>query len=100
MRKGFRNNDIAIVIEHRYLWATQENAQEILQVLSAFFVDVEEEAEKNKESEMIEKDVQRTIEVGQDAIKVPLQSQVREDQLNESHGSHDDRNRYLKLLRV
>ena len=103
------------------LWAAFEDAQEILEELSAFYVEVGEDTGKNeafKESETIEKDVQRAIEAGQNAIKVcackvvdmktPLsknttdryEQSAREDQLNESHHSHNDRNRYLKPLKV
>ena len=103
------------------LWAAFEDAQEILEELSAFYVEVGEDTGKNeafKESETIEKDVQRAIEAGQNAIKVrackvvdmntPLsknttdryEQSAREDQLNESHHSHSDRNRYLKPLKV
>ena len=55
------------------LWAAFEDAQEILEELSAFYVEVGEDTGKNeafKESETIEKDVQRAIEAGQNAIKV------------------------------
>ena len=55
------------------LWAALEYAQEILEELSAFYVEVGEDTGKNeafKESETIEKDVQRAIEAGQNAIKV------------------------------
>ncbi|CAH3169018.1 unnamed protein product [Pocillopora meandrina] len=52
---------------------TLEDAQEILEELSAFYVKVGEHTGKNeafKKSETIEKDVQRAIEAGQNAIKV------------------------------
>ncbi|CAH3159991.1 unnamed protein product [Pocillopora meandrina] len=52
---------------------TLEDAQEILEELSAFYVEVGEDTGKNqafKKSETIEKDVQRAIEAGQNAIKV------------------------------
>ena len=57
------------------MWAALEDAQEILEELSAFYVEVGEDTGKNeafKESENIEKDVdvRRAIEVGQSAIKV------------------------------
>ena len=111
--------DIESMIEQ--LWAALEDAQEILEELSAFYVEVGEDTGKNeafKESETIEKDVQRAIVEGQNAIKVrackvvdmntPLsenttdryEQSAREDQLNESHHSHNDRNRYLKPLKV
>ena len=66
----------------------------------------------------MEKDVQRAIEAGQNAIEfrackvmkmnTPLienttdryEQSAREDQLNESHQSHKDRNRYSKPLKV
>ena len=63
--------DIESMIEQ--LWAALEDAQEILGELSAFYVEVGEDTGKNeafKESETIEKDVQRAIEAGQNAIKV------------------------------
>ena len=98
------------------LWAALEYAQEILEELSAFYVEVGEDTGKNeafKESETIEKDVQRAIEAGQNATKVrackvvnlntPLSENTTdryEDQLNESDHSHNDRNRYLKPLKV
>ncbi|RMX60486.1 hypothetical protein pdam_00001469 [Pocillopora damicornis] len=52
---------------------TLEDAQEILEELSAFYVEVGEDTGKNetfKKSETIEKDVQRAIEAGKNAIKV------------------------------
>ena len=111
--------DIESMIEQ--LWAALEDAQEILGELSAFYVEVGEDTGKNeafKESETIEKDVQRAIEAGQNAILVrackamnmntPLSENMtdryeqlaREDQLNESHHRPNDRNRYLKPLKV
>ena len=111
--------DIESMIEQ--LWAALEDAQEILGELSAFYVEVGEDTGKNeafKESETIEKDVQRAIEAGQNAIKVrackvvnmntPLsenttdryEQSAREDQLKESHHSHNDRNWYLKPLKA
>ena len=63
--------DIESMIEQ--LWAALEDAQEILEELSAFYVEVGEDTGKNeafKKSETIEKDVQRAIEAGQNAIKV------------------------------
>ena len=106
--------DIESMIEQ--LWAALEYAQEILEELSAFYVEVGEDTGKNeafKESETIEKDVQRAIEAGQNATKVrackvvnlntPLSENTtdrHEDQPNESHHSHNDRNRYLKPLKV
>ena len=111
--------DIESMIEQ--LWAALEDAQEIVEELSAFYVEVGEDTGKNeafKESETIGKDVQRAIEARQNTIKVrackvvnmntPLsenttdryKQSAREDQLNESHHSHNDRNRYLKPLKV
>ena len=63
--------DIESMIEQ--LWAALEDAQEILEELSAFYVEVGEDTRKNeacKKSETIEKDVQRAIEAGKNAIKV------------------------------
>ena len=63
--------DIESMIEQ--FWAALEDAQEILGELSAFYVEVGEDTGKNeafKKSETIEKDVQRAIEAGQNAIKV------------------------------
>ena len=63
--------DIESMIEQ--LWAALEDVQEILGELSAFYVEVGEDTGKNeafKKSETIEKDVQRAIEAGQNAIKV------------------------------
>ena len=63
--------DIESMIEQ--LRAALEDAQEILEELSAFYVEVGEDTGKNeafKESENIEKDVWRAIEVGQNAMKV------------------------------
>ena len=111
--------DIESMIEQ--LQAALEDVQEILGELSAFYVEVGEDTGKKeafKKSETIQKDVQRAIEAGQNAIKVrackvmnmnsPLsenttdryEQSAREDQLNESHHSHNDRNRYLKPLKV
>ena len=103
------------------LWAALENAQEILEELSAFYVEVGDDSGKNeafKESETIEKEVQEAIEAGQDAIKVHATKTVninrsssenttdlyeqpaRQYQLNKSHVNHDDRNRFLKPLKI
>ena len=63
--------DIENMIEQ--LWAALEDVQEILGELSAFYVEVGEDTGKNeafKKSETIEKDVQRAMEAGQNAIKV------------------------------
>lgn len=65
--------DIKSVIEP--LWAALEDAQEILEEITAFYVEVEvkEQAVKKEpfeESEAIKRDVKRTIEAGQNAIKV------------------------------
>ena len=110
--------DIESMIEQ--LRAALEDAREILEELSAFYVEVGEDTgkiEAFKESETIEKDVQRAIEAGQNAIKVRAckvvnmntalsenttdcyEQSAREDQLNESHHSQNDRNRYLKALK-
>ena len=99
------------------LWAALENAQQILEKLSAFYVEVGDDSGKNeafKESETIEKEVQKVIEAGQDAIKVRAAKTVninrpssenttdryeqpaQQYQLNKSHDNHDDRNRILK----
>ena len=92
------------------LWAALENAQEVLEELSAFYVEVGEESgqtEVFEESETIEKDVQKAIEAGQDAIKdracktVSMnrpfcensmdryEQPTRQHQPNESHSNHD-----------
>ena len=63
--------DIESMIEQ--LWAALEDVQEILGELSAFYVEVEEDTGKEeafKKSETIQKDLQRLIEAGQNAIKV------------------------------
>ena len=63
--------DIESMIEQ--LWAALEDVQEILGELSAFYVEVGEDTGKKeafKKSEIIQKDVQRAIEAGQNAIKV------------------------------
>ena len=63
--------DIESMIEQ--LWVALEDAQEILGELSAFYVEVEEDTGKEeafKKSETIQKDLQRLIEAGQNAIKV------------------------------
>ena len=111
--------DIESVIEQ--LWAALENAQEVLEELSAFYVEVGEESGKTEvfeESETIEKDLEKAIELGQNAIKVracktmsmnrPLSENsvdhyelsTRQYQSNESHSNHDNRNRFLKPLKV
>ena len=62
---------IESVIKH--LWTALENAQEILEELCAFYVEIGDESGKNKtfdETETIEKEVQKAIETGQNAIKV------------------------------
>ena len=63
--------DIESAIEQ--MWAALEDAQEISEELTAFYVEVEEEAGKKEifeESETIKRDLQRTIEAGKNAIKV------------------------------
>ena len=93
------------------LWAAQENAQEILEELSAFYFEVGDDSGKNEafeESETIQKEAQKAIEAGQDAMNVSAAKTVKinrsssektmdrceqpagEYQLNESHGNHDD----------
>ena len=54
------------------LWAALEDVQEILEELTAFYVEFEEAANKEafEESETIEREVQKTIEAGQNAIEV------------------------------
>ena len=110
---------IESVIEQ--LWTALENAQEILEELSAFYVEIGDESGKNEtfdETETIEKEVQKAIETGQNAIKVRASKTVnmnkslwenttdsdeqptRRYQENEIHGIHDDRNRFLKPLRI
>ena len=62
---------IESVIEQ--LWTALENTQEILEELSAFYVEIGDESGKNEtfdETETIEKEVQKAIETGQNAIKV------------------------------
>ena len=56
------------------LWAALENAQEILEELSAFYVEVGNDAGQNEafeESKTIEKQVQKAIEAGQNARPKP-----------------------------
>ena len=112
---------IESVIEQ--LWTALENAQEILDELSAFYVEIGDESGKNEtfdETETIEKEVQKAIETGQNAIKVRASKTVninkslwenttdsdeqptRRYQENENHayGNHNDRNRFLKPLRI
>ncbi|XP_074634307.1 uncharacterized protein LOC141892872 [Acropora palmata] len=110
---------IESVIEQ--LWTALENAQEILEELSAFYVEIGDESGKNEtfdETETIEKEVQKAIETGQNAIKVRASKTVninkslwenttdsdeqptRRYQENENHGNHGDRNRVLKPLRI
>ena len=104
------------------LWTALENAQETLEELIAFYVEVGDQSGKNEaieESESIEKEVQRAIEAGQDVIKTrtcktvntdrPIsmnitdnhdQQSAQQYQLNKSHGNQDDRSRFLKPLKV
>ena len=110
---------IESVIEQ--LWTALENAQEILEELSAFYVEIGDESGENEtfdETETIEKEVQKGIETGQNAIKVRASKTVninkslwenttdsdeqptRRYQEHENHGNHDDRNRFLKPLRI
>ena len=61
---------IESVIEQ--LWTALENAQETLEELIAFYVEVGDESGKKEaieESESIEKEVQKAIEAGQTVIK-------------------------------
>ena len=110
---------IESVIEQ--LWTALENAQEILEELSAFYVEIGDESGKNEtfdETETIKKEVEKAIETGQNAIKVRASKTVninkslwenttdsdeqptRRHQENENHGNHDHRNRFLKPLRI
>ena len=115
---------IESVIEQ--LWTGLENAQETLEELIAFYVEVGDEAGKKEaieESESIEKEVRRAIEAGQTVIKTrarktvntgrpisvimtdnhdqqPAQQPIQQYQLNESHGNREDRSRFLKPLKV
>ena len=101
------------------LWTGLENAQDILEELSAFCVEIGDESGKNEtfdETEKIEKEVQKAIETGQNAIKVRAsktmniskslwenttdsdEQPTRRYQENENHGNHgnqEDRNRFL-----
>ena len=57
------------------LWEALEDAQELLEEITAFYVEVEVEEqavqkEPFEESEAIEREAKRTIEAGQNAIKV------------------------------
>ncbi|XP_044178308.1 uncharacterized protein LOC122960283 [Acropora millepora] len=82
---------------------------------------IENESGKNEtfdETETIEKEVQKAIETGQNAIKVRASKTVnikkslwenttdsdeqptRRYQENENHGNHNDRNRFLEPLRI
>ena len=110
-----------VVIESviKQLWTALENAQEILAELSAFYVEIGDKSGKNEtfdETETIEREVQKAIETGQNAIKVCASKTVninkslwenttdsdeqptRRYQENENHGNHGDRNRFLKPL--
>ena len=111
-----------VVIENviEQLWTALENAQEILEELSAVYVEIGDESGKNEtfdETETIEKEVQIAIERGQNAIKARASKTVninkswenttdsdeqptRRYQENENHSNHDDRNRFLKPLRI
>ena len=102
------------------LWTALENAQEILEELSAIYVEIGDECGKNEtfdETETIKKEVQIAIETGQNAIKARASKTVninkswenttdsdeqptRRYQENENHSNHDDRNRFLKPLRI
>ena len=68
---------IESVIEQ--LWTALENAQETLEELIAFYVEVGDEAGKKEgieESESIEKEVRRAIEAGQTVIKTRARKTV------------------------
>ena len=93
-----------------------------MEELTAFYVEVGDESGKNEaivESETIEKEVQGAIEAGQTVTKTRARKTVntsrqisvnmtdsydqqpaQQYQLNESHGNHDDRSRFLKPLKV
>lgn len=106
--------DTESVIEQ--LWTALENAQETLDGLTSFFVEVGDESGKNEaieESETIEKEVQSAIEAGQIVIKTraretentsrPIshdQQSAQQYQLNETDGNHDAGSRFLKPLKV
>ena len=69
---------IESVIEQ--LWTALENAQEILEEVSAFYVEIGAESGKNEtfdEAGTIEKEVQKAIETGQNAIKVRASKTVK-----------------------
>ena len=68
---------IESVIEQ--LWTALENAQETLEELIAFYVEVGDESGKKEaieESESIEKEVQKAIEAGQTVIKTRARKTV------------------------
>ena len=94
------------------LWTALENAQETLEELTAFYIEVGDESGKKEdieESQTIKRKVQRALEAGQTVIKTlacktintsrPIsvnmtdsydQQPAQQYQLNESHGNHDD----------
>ena len=94
------------------LWTDLENAQETLEELTAFYIEVGDEFGKKEdieESEKIKRKVQRAIEAGQTVVKTharktintsrPIsvnmtdsydQQSAQQYQLNESHGNHDN----------
>ena len=117
-----KNTEVTViesVIEQ--LWAALADVQEVLEELTTFYVEVGDQAGKNKafeEYETIEKDVEKAIEAGQSEIKVRASKTVnmnrpitentmdrfeqpaRQYQQNEIQGHHDDRNRFLKPLKI
>ena len=117
-----KNTEVTViesVIEQ--LWAALADVQEVLEELTTFYVEVGDQAGKNEafeEYETIEKDVEKAIEAGQSEIKVRASKTVnmnrpitentmdrfeqpaRQYQQNEIQGHHDDRNRFLKPLKI
>ncbi|XP_044181053.1 uncharacterized protein LOC122962218 [Acropora millepora] len=103
---------IESVIEQ--LWTALKKAQEILEELSAFYVEIGDESGKNEtfdETETIEKEGQNAIKFrASKAVNINKSSwknttdsdeqPTRRYQENENHGNHDDRNRFLKPLRI
>ena len=95
-----------------HLWTALENAQETLEELIAFYVEVGDESGKKEaidELESIEKEVERAIEAGQTVIKtltsktvntgrqismnmgdIYNQQPAQQYQLNESHRNQGD----------
>ena len=119
MREEYRETVIESVIEQ--LWAALADVQEVFEELTTFYVEVGDQAGKKEafeEYETIEKDVEKAIEAGQSEIKVGASKTVnmnrpitentmdrfeqpaRQYQQNEIQGHHDDRNRFLKPLKI